>query len=85
MVSQACQRQECQDWAELWLCVKKFSDRLTLPALLKTRVGALTVNITRCELKIYAAPSSGRKRKLSFTVLGPCYYLHEECKSDLIS
>jgi hypothetical protein len=43
MVSQACQRREWQDWAELWLCVKKFSDRLTLPALLKTRVGALTV------------------------------------------
>ena len=36
-----------QDWAELWLCVKKFSDRLTLPTLLKTRVKVLTVH---CEL-----------------------------------
>jgi hypothetical protein len=34
---------EWQDWAELWLCVKKFSDRLTLPTLLKTRVEVLTV------------------------------------------
>ena len=27
---------------------------------------------------IYAAASSGRKRKLGFTVLGHCYYIHEE-------
>ena len=45
MVSQACQRQEWQDWAELWLCVKNFSDRLTLPALLKTRVEVPTVRV----------------------------------------
>ena len=37
------QQWEWQDWAELWLCVKKFSDRLTLPTLLKTRVEVLTV------------------------------------------
>ena len=43
MVIQACQWREWQDWAELWLYVKKFSDRLTLPALLKTRVEVLTV------------------------------------------
>ena len=33
-------------------------------------------NITICELDIYAAPSRGRKRQVSYTVLGPCYYLH---------
>ena len=42
-------------------------------------------NIKRCKLKTYAAPSSGSKRQLSYTVLGPCYYIHKEFGSDLIS
>ena len=42
-------------------------------------------NITRYEFKINAAPSSGRKLQLRYTVLGHCYYLHEEFNSDLIS
>ena len=42
-------------------------------------------NVTKCELKIYAAPTSGSKRQLRYTVLGPCYYLHTEFGPDLIS
>ena len=42
-------------------------------------------NITRYELKVYAAPSRGSKIHLCYTMLEPCYYLHQEFGQDLIS